>query len=274
MAVRVRSLGAFRVWRDGSEIGRKAWGRRIALQLFHLLLVYRTELLPKSRIIDLLWPDLEPGVADGTFRVALNTLNKTLEPDRPAGREPRFVLRQGTAYGLRQGDDLWLDVAEFERGLDRAAVLEAAGQDPAEALTRALELAEGEFLAEFTEYGAWCDRERDRLAVRFSEGAIRLAGLLLERGDLAGAAKWAQRLVERDPCAEPAYRLLMVAQYRQGDRAGALRTYERCVEALAQELDVEPMPETVALQRAIVEMVDVAALESLALAIGRVPGQP
>lgn len=274
VAVRVRSLGPFRVWRGGSEIDRKAWGRKIALQLFHLLLVHRTELLPKSRIIDLLWPDLDPGVADGTFRVALNTLNKTLEPDRPAGREPRFILRQGTAYGLRLGDDLWLDVAEFERWLDHAAVLEAAGQDPAEALSRALDLSEGEFLAEFTEYGSWCDRERERLAVRFSEGTIRLAGLLLERGDLAGAAKWAQRLVERDACAEQAYRLLMVVQYRQGDRTGALRTYERCVEALAQELDVEPMPETVALQRAIVDMVDVKEIETPVSAIGRVPGQP
>ncbi len=256
-ALRIRSLGSFRVWRGSSEIDRKAWGRKIALQLFHLLMVHRNEVLPKSRIIDVLWPDLEPGVADGTFRVALNTLNKTLEPDRPAGREPRYILRQGTAYGLRQGEDLWLDAAEFERLLDGAAVLEAAGQDPADLLVQGLELCEGDFLAEFTEYGAWCDRERERLAVRFSDSAARLARLLLDRGIAAGCAKWAQRLVERDPCAEPAYRLLMTAQYRLGDRTGAMRTYERCVEALSQELDVEPMPETVAVHEAIVNMEEV-----------------
>lgn len=259
-ALRIRSLGAFRVWRGGDEIDRRAWGRKIALQLFHLLMVHRNEVLPKSRIVDMLWPDLDPAVADGTFRVALNTLNKTLEPDRPAGREPRYILRQGTAYGLRLGEELWLDAAEFERLLDGAAVMEAAGQDPAAMLAQALDLSDGDFLAEFTEYGTWCDRERERLSVRFSDSAAKLARLLLERGEAAGCGQWAQRLVERDPCAEPAYRLLMVAQYRQGDRTGAMRTYERCVEALAHELDVEPMPETTAVYEAIVDMADAEAI--------------
>ncbi|MNL86910.1 Bacterial transcriptional activator domain protein [compost metagenome] len=36
----------------------------------------------------------------------------------------------------------------------------------------------------------------------------------------------------------------MRAYYRQGDRPLALRTYDRCVAALAEELDVDPMPET------------------------------
>ncbi|MBM3267461.1 MAG: ATP-dependent transcriptional regulator, partial [Candidatus Sericytochromatia bacterium] len=252
-AVRVRTLGAFRVWRGAAELDRKAWGRKIALQLFHLLVVHRGDLLPKSRIVDLLWPDLEPGVADGTFRVALNALNKALEPDRPSGREPRHIIRQGTAYALRHGDDLSLDVAEFERLLDAAGVLEATGEDPGDVAERALGLYDGDFLAEFIEYGDWCDRERERLAARFADHAVRHARRLLGRGDAEGAARSAGRLLDLDPCAEPAYRLLMAAQYRLGDRTAALRTYERCAETLERELGVEPMPETELLRAAIVE---------------------
>ena len=95
-----------------------------------------------------------------------------------------------------------------------------------------------------TAHEAWCDRERERLAHRFADGALRLALLLARRGDDAGCAEWAGKLLGLDPLAEEAYRLLMVAQYRQGDRAQALKTYDKCVITLSDELDVDPMPET------------------------------
>jgi len=40
---------------------------------------------------------------------------------------------------------------------------------------------------------------------------------------------------------------LMIAYARQGNRAAALRVFQRCSETLARELDVEPSPETIAL---------------------------
>ena len=246
-ALRERALGEFRVWRGADELGERAWGREKARQLFHLLLAHRGQALPKARIIDQLWPDAGPTTADGTFRVALNALNKALEPDRAAGAPPRFVVKRGSGYGLAGAADIWLDAGELERGLDAAAALEAAGDDGdtlADTYRRALALYEGPFLKDFTAHEAWCDRERDRLAHRFADGALRLARLLARRGDDAGCAEWAGRLLALDPLAEEAYRLLMAAQYRQGDRAQALKTYDRCVITLSDELDVDPMPET------------------------------
>lgn len=257
-ALRVRALGAFRVWRGGEELGARAWGREKARQLFHLLLAHRGQFLPKTRIIDTLWPDLDLNTADGTFRVALNALNKALEPERKGKQEPRFVLRQGTSYGLAGGTDVWLDVAEFERLLDAAGAIEASGEDPTELYRQALELYEGDFLAEYPQYEAWCERERERLRDRFVDGGLRLARRLSARGDDTACAHWANRVLERHAVAEEAYRLLMVALYRQGDRAGAIRTYDRCVVALDDELDVDPMPETQALYEKIQNLEPVA----------------
>lgn len=242
-ALRIRTLGGFRVWRGQEEIGGKAWGREKARQLFHLFLAHRGQLLPKPRIIDTLWPDLDMGAADGTFRVALNALNKVLEPERKGG-SPRFILREGANYGLVIGPDVWIDAAEFERLLEEAQAMETLGENPVELYRRALELSEGDFLADFPQYDAWCERERERLADRYKEGSVKLARLLYAQGDDDGAILWAQRLIERDPCAEEAYRIAMAAQYRQGDRPMALRTYDRCVIALDEELGVDPMPET------------------------------
>lgn len=242
-ALRIRTLGAFRVWRGQEEIGGKAWGREKARQLFHLFLAHRGQLLPKPRIIDTLWPDLDLGAADGTFRVALNALNKVLEPERKGGT-PRFIQREGASYGLLIGPDVWIDATEFERLLEEAQAMETLGENPIELYRRALELSDGDFLADFPQYDAWCERERERLADRYKEGVVKLARLLYGQGDDDGAILWAQRLIERDTCAEEAYRIVMAAQYRQGDRPMALRTYDRCVIALDEELGVDPMPET------------------------------
>ena len=242
-SLRIRTLGPFRVWRGQEEIGARAWGREKARQLFHLFLASRGQLLAKPRIIDMLWPDLDPGAADGTFRVALNALNKVLEPERKGGT-PRFIQREGASYGLIPGPDVWIDAAEFERLLEAAQAMEALGEDPTELYREALELSEGDFLADYPQYDAWCERERERLADRYKEAALKLARLRFLAGDDLGAATWAQRLIERDVCAEEAYRIAMAAQYRQGDRPMALRTYDRCVIALDEELGVDPMPET------------------------------
>ncbi|MDB5099280.1 MAG: transcriptional activator protein [Cyanobacteria bacterium RYN_339] len=240
--LRVRTLGGFRVRQGARELGERAWGREKARQLFQVLVVYRGQRLSKARIIDLLWPDADPASADGTFRVALNALNKALEPDRKGGAATRFIVRDGATYGL--GPEVWIDALEFERLLDMAR-----GDDDIQTLQQALALYEGPFLpdTELSEvYG-----ERERLAERFADGAIRLARALARQRDDAGCAEWAQRLIARDRCMEEAYRLLMIAQYRQGDRGLAIRTYDRCVVALSDELDVDPLPETQALFAAI-----------------------
>jgi DNA-binding SARP family transcriptional activator len=49
-----------------------------------------------------------------------------------------------------------------------------------------------------------------------------------------------ERLLAQDPCWEGAYRMMMLAYSRQGDRAMALRAYGRCVQILEGELGVEP----------------------------------
>jgi DNA-binding SARP family transcriptional activator len=245
--LRIRTFGRFRVWLGAEELSDRVWGREKARQLLHLLIAGRGQALSKARIIDTLWPDADPTTVDGTFRVVLNALNKALEPDRAAGAPSRFILRCGGGYALAGLPDVALDVAAFEDGLDAAAALEAQGgaDDALVALYReALERYEGPFLQAFTSHEAWCDRERERLAHRFAEGALRLARLLSARGDDAGCIDWASRLIAHEPLTEEAHRLLMIAYYRQGDRAAALRTYDRCVVLLSDELDIDPMPET------------------------------
>jgi DNA-binding SARP family transcriptional activator len=103
-----------------------------------------------------------------------------------------------------------------------------------------------------TSFDHWLLAER----TRFDE---RLRGILeaeLQQLDGSDAdaprrAAMARRVIAFDPTHEGASRILMRALVDLGERAQALREYDRCRDALLAKLDVEPSPETRALYQAI-----------------------
>lgn len=245
--LRVQTLGAFGVWRGSEAVEPHEWRRDKARQLFQLLLTRRKRLLERDQIVELLWPGLDAETAERDFKVALSTLYRVLEPALPARAPSAYVLREGTLYGLRPGADLWLDAEQFER-------LAAEGDRPAakgdeafiERYRAALALYGGDFLQDYP-YDEWCSEERERLLGVWLHAADRLAAALAERGRWQEVIDVGQSILQRDECWEQAYRLLMLAHARQGNRAQALRTYLRCVERLRAELDVPPSAATVGL---------------------------
>lgn len=242
--LRVQTLGAFRVWRGLEEVPAQEWRRESARRLFQLLLTYRRQLLERDQILELLWPGQDPEIAVRDFKVALSTLFKVLEPERKANAPSAFILREGTLYGLRGEADVVLDVEHFERAVAAGDAL--WGRDAGAAVTQyqtALSLYQGEYLQEYP-YAEWCSEERERLRGLYLRAAERVARALADRGAWAEVVEVCEAMLARDNCWEEAYRLLMTAQARLGNRSQALRTYQRCVEALLAELDVEPSEET------------------------------
>ncbi|HUS15755.1 MAG TPA: bacterial transcriptional activator domain-containing protein, partial [Chloroflexia bacterium] len=238
--LRVQTLGGFRVWRGSTEVGPGAWPRDKARQLFQLLLTERGRWMQREALVDRLWPMLAPAAAGRDFKVALNALNRVLEPGRSADAPFAYVVRDGTTYRLRPEADLWLDAVAFEQAATLA--LQADGA-PREHMIPALEAARalytGDYLPEAC-YEDWATAERERLRGLYLRVAERLADaqLAAQRPDLAVIL--AEEILSRDPCWERAYQLLMRAHLQSGNRAQAVRTYARCQAALAAELGVAP----------------------------------
>jgi LuxR family transcriptional regulator, maltose regulon positive regulatory protein len=251
--LRVRTLGAFRVWRGESEVAQREWQRDKARQLFQLLLTERGRWLQRDEIVDRLWPSLGPDAAIRDFKVALNALNKAVEPAHAAEDSFAFVAREGTAYRLRAEADLSLDAAEFERHCEaglRGPLTGAGSDDTLARLRAAMALYGGDYLPEAL-YEDWAAETRERLLTLYLRAADRLASALIDRGQYEEALNACQAILARDACWERAYRLMMKAYTAQGNRPQAMRAYQRCVDVLRDQLDVEPSPETVALERAI-----------------------
>ncbi len=114
----------------------------------------------------------------------------------------------------------------------------------------ALALYRGDFLEE-SPYAEWAGEERERLLTEYLTAAERLARLWVTQGDYERGARWANAVLAKDPLWEEAYALLMECQWKQGNRALAVRTYDRCRKRLRESLGVEPSPRTTALFEAI-----------------------
>ncbi len=246
--LRVQTLGSFRVWRGTREVALQEWRREKARHLFQLMLTHRHKMMDRDQIVEMLWPGLTPEAARRDFKVALSTLFRVLEPERKRGAPSAYVLRDGSLYGLRPGADLWLDAEQFER-------LVAEGDrhpDPEAGIAcyrQALALYPGEYLQECL-YEDWCSEERERLLTTYLRTAERLARALAEREQWEEVIATCRSILARDDCWERAYRLMMTAYVRLGDRVQALRTYQSCVERLA-ELGIEPSNATVCLSESI-----------------------
>ncbi len=245
--LRIQTLGAFRVWRGDHEIEAREWQRDKARQLLQALIAHRSRWLQREELAEMLWPHLAPEAAIRDFKVALSALYRVLEPSRSEATSS-FIARDGSAYRLRPTADVWLDCAELSAGCADGLRLLDQGRTEAgiQRLQAALQLYHGDFLPDAL-YESWAEAERERLRNTFLRSADRLAQALAEQGRDEEVIAIAERMLSYDNCWERAYRLLMLAHARQGNRAAALRVFQRCVDNLARELEVEPAPITLAL---------------------------
>jgi two-component SAPR family response regulator len=235
-------LGGFRVWRDNQEIEPAAWQREKALHLLQFLVTTRRRYLHKEQIIDSLWPELELETGDRDFRVALNAVNKALEPERRPRAEPRFIHRYELTYGLNT-EEILVDADIFETWIAEAnQVLPADVESAIRRYHEAVALYTGDYLPE-RRYEDWSSGERERLQVLALNSMTTLANLLIERSPLE-SIRLTQRVLTIDPVWEDAYRIQMKAYIAQGNRPLALRTYQQCQRVLEQEFAVAPLPET------------------------------
>jgi LuxR family transcriptional regulator, maltose regulon positive regulatory protein len=239
--LRVQTLGAFRVWRGEVEVSARDWSRKKARQLAQLFITRRGRLIEREEIFELLWRDEAPDAAARAFKVALNALNRALEPER-GDAAPSFIAREESAYGWRVGADAWVDAEEFSQLIERADA--ADGDGALDRLRRALALYHDDYLIADARYEDWAIAERERLLALYLRAADHLAAALLARGASDECIAWGEKILARDRCWEHAYRLMMRAYAQRGDRAQARRVFERCVRALREELEVEPSEAT------------------------------
>jgi DNA-binding SARP family transcriptional activator len=241
-------LGAFRVERDGREVDL---GRRLQRTLLAILLVEAGHVVPVDRLIDLLWREEPPAAAIASVQAYVSQLRRALEPERPPRAPAQVLVTQDPGYVLRVADDQ-VDALRFQM-LARRAHNDLAGGQPAAAaagLEGALALWRGDPYAEFADE-PWAVPAVARLTEAHDLASEDRMGAWLALGRHAEAVAELEAMVEARPLRERRWGQLIVAAYRCGRQADALRAYQRCRTVLADELGLEPGPELRRLEAAV-----------------------
>jgi len=204
-----------------------------ALPLLGYLLLHRDRPVSRDSLAFLLWEDDEEEKARTNLRRHLHELGQLL----PTAPVPWFVTDSETV-AWNATAPLWLDVAEFEAHIARG---EPSG---------AVDLYGGDLLENL--YEEWLFGPRDRFRNAYLAALTDLIRAARGARNFTAAAEYAGRLLRGDPWREDIVRQLMAVRYESGDRAGALQTFDSFARLLRAEMDVEPMPETIALRDVIV----------------------
>lgn len=227
--LRVDLLGKLRL-SAGPRATTRFETRRTALLLARLALPPLRE-WPREELIELLWPDEDPGVTRTRFRQTLASLRRALDE---VGTSEEEVLRASRASVGLEVEQVVCDVIELESCLRRAS---ANPEQRREALDRALELYEHHLLPGF--YETWVLSERNRLEDRLRASLLALA-MALAPNDPEAAVAYAQAAVALNPLSEVAQEQLLRLLVQIGRPADAARHWKEVERLFWKELRTQP----------------------------------
>lgn len=179
----------------------------------------------RDKIVGMFWPKSDHERARASLRRSVHFLRRSLGEETIVGRGDEEL---SLAESL-----VWSDVETFEGALE--------GGDPETALELYRgDLLDGFFLSGCPEFEKWLDGERERLRERAAGAAWTVAHRLISRGRLTDAERTGQRALDLVPTDEDEVQRFILALAGAGDRAAAVRFYEKFAAVLKEQLDLEP----------------------------------
>lgn len=247
--LRIYCFGPFEVYYEGTRIPQRRCGKVASILKY---LAFRPQ-QPMSRdvLLEVLWPETAPGIANNRLKVAMHYLRQTFALAVPQRGEP-IVLFQDGHYLFNPEVHVWTDVDAFRENWQAGLRLERSGA-LAEAIPfyqQAVKLYRGDFLEEDL-FEEWTLAPREELKDTYLTALDKLSHYWFQAGQLERAIEGWKKIVAMDVWREDAYRHLMVCYSRSGQIGLALHWYNLCLQVLRDQLDLPPAAETVALYKRI-----------------------
>ncbi|UCG40152.1 MAG: AfsR/SARP family transcriptional regulator, partial [Acidimicrobiia bacterium] len=237
--IEIKVLGTFEVARGDEALDVGGPKQRSVLAL---LALHGSRGLTVEGLIDGVWGETAPDSARSSVYAYVSNLRSTLGEETIERRRGTYVLADSTS-----------DAVAFEELLDAAE--QQVGTEPeaaAAALRDSLDLWRGLPYADLPDVSGL--REESR---RLEELRVRAVEMLMEAELGAGRGgelvPELRALVSDYPLRERFRAQLMLALYRAGRQAEALRAFDEGRELLVEELGVDPSPELRELQLKILE---------------------
>jgi DNA-binding SARP family transcriptional activator len=246
--IRVHLFGKLEISCGGQEVIGGLEARKAKELLCYVLLNWKR---PHTRetLAEILWRDTDNVRSRKLFRNILWQLLSTLEPclkeDLP------LLLVDSEWIQVNSKADLQLDTAIFEQTF--SSVQGKTGQEldihQTQELCRVVNLYQGDLLEGW--YEDWCIYERERFHNMYLSMLDKLMDYYEAHRDYETGLIYGLRILCHDRTRESTHRRMMRMYCLVGNRAAALRQYERCNLALHEELNVKPGKRTTMLYEQI-----------------------
>jgi DNA-binding SARP family transcriptional activator len=237
--LRFRLLGQPHITLGGQPLNDFATRKAQALLIYLASTGY-----PHSRekVAGLFWPDMPDCQALKNLRTILPDLRQSVGS---------YLIVSREAIAFDRAQPYWLDVEVLRKALENKSVTANTQQ-----LWDVIALYQEDFLAGWyvrraPEFEEWMLMEREQLRRLVVRGLAFLTERCLNEGKEAIGLQAVERLLQLEPWLETAHQQRMRLLARMGQRGAALTQYETCRQILADEFEIEPMPETIRLAELI-----------------------
>ncbi len=204
--------------------------RHVQTLLVYLAL-HPNQSIDRRKLAFILWPDTTEATALRNLRQHLYRLRQILAS---LNLPNDIVLSKGSQLHFNPDSILWIDVSQFER-----KITEQRWQN------EAIELYRGDLLT--THQVEWLHPIRNRLREQYLAALRNQINIANMQRNYRRALQYAHRLLQATPLRESSHRTYMEALYFSGQRVQALQQFDDLRNLLKRTLNVEPMPQTVAL---------------------------
>ena len=236
VVLRVGVLGPVTAWYGDQELHV---GQPRQQAVLGILAMRANRVISRGELVDAVWGQDPPASAEGGIYTYVAGLRRVIEPNRSLRGPGRVLVSSGAGYVLHlvPGQP---DAVAFEQDLGRARQLRKAGDlsGAVVALNTALSLWRGIAFAGVP--GPFAETERVRLGELRSAAAEERADVLLSLGRHEEVVPDLTAMVADHPLRERMRGLLMIALYRCGRHAEALRVFAEGRRVLADELGIDP----------------------------------
>lgn len=202
--------------------------------LLAYLACHRGRPLVRDAVCDLFWPDAAPEDARNSFRVALNSLRRLLEP--PDVVSYAVLIADRTTIYLNP-DAFQTDVMQFEHVLKQEKV---AGTEELRKRARqqAIALYKGAFLPDCED--EWAFLEQIRLGNAYEQVLRRLTEQWVHEHEYFQALETAMKLVAHAPVQEEYHQLVLRLYAKLGQFSIALQHYQEFERSLETQEGTKP----------------------------------
>lgn len=240
--LRIQALGQAQVWLQGEQVTKKQWDSATTKELFFFLLAH-PEGVRKDKILEEFWPEATPAKASSAFHSTNYRLRRALQ-------DQDCILYRNGVYTINPDLSYWYDVEVFQNLIEEAKARESP-QESASIYLEAIDLYRGGYLEEF--YSDWHYFQREELQRQYFEALTHVAEYFRDNGRPEEALSLYEKIVAEDPYQEEIHLAIMQTHLELGHRAAAVKHYQKLQAFLRDDLDIDPMPETIDLYNAIIE---------------------